>query len=140
MKNTFWSKKNLVWSLRKCFSFILDGKHFPEVVKNLEMLYYLLIISNLVLKLLITIFFFLQFHPLEFNFYINFGLHFYNCYLLFLYHFLIEIFYLSNFVIILFILSGKHFPEVVKILEISYYLLIISNLIFKLLIAIYFLF
>jgi len=103
MKNTFWSKKNLVWSLRKCFSFILDGKHFPEVVKNLEMLYYLLIISNLVLKLLITIFFFLQFHPLEFNFYINFGLHFYNCYLLFLYHFLIEIFYLSNFVIILFI-------------------------------------
>jgi len=34
-------------------------------------------------------------------------------------------------------LSGKHFPEVVKNLEMSYYLLIISNLIFKLLIAIY---
>jgi len=49
--------------------------------------------------------FFLQFHPLEFNFYINFGLHFYNCYLLFLYHFLIEIFYLSNFVIIFFIVT-----------------------------------
>jgi hypothetical protein len=37
-------------------------------------------------------------------------------------------------------LGGKHFPEVVKNLEMSYYLLIISNLIFKLLIAIYILF
>jgi hypothetical protein len=34
----------------------LDGKHFPEVVKNLEISYYLLIISNLVLKLLIAIY------------------------------------------------------------------------------------
>ena len=33
----------------KVFSFILDGKHFPEVVKNLEMSYYLPMISNLVL-------------------------------------------------------------------------------------------
>jgi len=46
-----------------------------------------------------------QFHPLEFNFYINFGLHFYNCYLLFPYHFLIEIFYLSNLVLILLIVT-----------------------------------
>jgi hypothetical protein len=38
------------------FPFILGGKHFPEVVKNLEMLYYLLIISNLALKFLITIY------------------------------------------------------------------------------------
>jgi len=37
-------------------------------------------------------------------------------------------------------LSGKHFLKVVKNLEISYYLLIISNLILKLLIAIYILF
>jgi hypothetical protein len=37
-------------------------------------------------------------------------------------------------------LGGKHFPEVVKNLEMSYYLLIISNLVFKLLIAIYILF
>jgi hypothetical protein len=54
----------------------LGGKHFPEVVKNLEMSYYLLIISNLVLKLLIAIYilfwiFIFQFHPLEFNFYIK---------------------------------------------------------------------
>jgi hypothetical protein len=32
----------------------LGGKHFPEVVKNLKISYYLLIISNLVLKLLIA--------------------------------------------------------------------------------------
>jgi len=46
-----------------------------------------------------------QFHPLEFNFYINFGPHFYNYYLFFPYHFLIEIFYLSNLVFILFIVT-----------------------------------
>jgi hypothetical protein len=34
----------------------LGGKHFLEIVKNLEMLYYLLIISNLILKLLIAIY------------------------------------------------------------------------------------
>jgi hypothetical protein len=34
----------------------LGGKHFPEVVKNLEMSYYLLIVSNLILKLLIAIY------------------------------------------------------------------------------------
>ena len=34
----------------------LGGKHFLEVVKNLEMSYYLLIISNLVLKLLFAIY------------------------------------------------------------------------------------
>jgi hypothetical protein len=88
----------------------LDGKHFPEVVKNLEMSYYLLIISNLVLKLLIAIYilfwiFIFQFHLLKFNFYINFGHHFYNCYLLFPYHFFIEIFYLSNLVLILLIVT-----------------------------------
>jgi hypothetical protein len=34
----------------------LGEKHFSEVVKNLEMSYYLLIISNLILKLLIAIY------------------------------------------------------------------------------------
>jgi len=34
----------------------LDGKLFLEVVKNLKISYYLLIISNLVLKLLIAIY------------------------------------------------------------------------------------
>jgi len=68
----------------------LGGKHFPKVVKKLEMSYYLLIISNLVLKLLIATYilfwiFIFQFHLLKFNFYINFGPHFYNCYLFFSY-------------------------------------------------------
>jgi len=100
----------LAWFSGKCFPFILDRKHFPEVVKNLEMSYYLLIISNLILKLLIAIYilfliFVFQFYLLEFNFYINFGPHFYNFYLLFPYHFLIEIFYLSNLVLILLIVT-----------------------------------
>ena len=66
-KNTFQLKKNLAWFPEKCFPFILDGKHFLEVVKNLEMSYYLLIISNLVLKLLIAIYIFC-FEYLFFNF------------------------------------------------------------------------
>ena len=55
-KNTFQSNENLAWFSGKCFPFIMDGKHFPEVVKILEISYYLLIISNLVLKLLIAIY------------------------------------------------------------------------------------
>ena len=82
----------------------LGGKHFPEVVKNLEISYYLLIISNLILKILIAIYIFIfQFHLLKFNFYINFSPNFYNCYLIFPYHFFIENFYLSNLVLILLI-------------------------------------
>jgi len=42
---------------------------------------------------------------LEFDFYINFGPYFYNFYLLFPYRFLIEIFYLLNLVLILFIVT-----------------------------------
>jgi hypothetical protein len=88
----------------------LGGKHFSEDVKNLEMSFYLLIISNLVIKLLIAIYilfwiFIFQFHLLKFNFYINFSPYFYNCYLLFPYHFFIEIFYVSNLVLILLIVT-----------------------------------
>ena len=36
-ENTFQSKKNLAWFSGKCFPKNLGGKHFPEVVKNLEM-------------------------------------------------------------------------------------------------------
>jgi len=94
----------LAWCQGKCFLFILGGKHFSEVVKNLEMSYYFLIISNLVLKLLIGIYilfwiFIFQFHHLEFNFYINFGPYFYNCYLFFPYYFLID-FFLSNLILV----------------------------------------
>jgi len=112
-KKYFLIKKiwfGLVWFSEKYFPFILGRKHFPEFVKKLEMSYYLWIISNLILKLLIAIYilfwiFTFQFHPLKFNFYINFGFYFYNCYLLFPYHFLIEIFYLSNLVLIFFIVT-----------------------------------
>ena len=109
MKNTFQSRKNLVWFLEKCFLFILNGKHFPEVMKNLEISYYLMIISNLIFKLLIALYIYLNIFfsisSLEFDFYINFNPHFYNCYLFFLYHFLIEIFYLSNLILILLIVT-----------------------------------
>jgi hypothetical protein len=109
-ENTFQSKKNLTCFSGKFFPFILAGKHFSEIVKILKISYYLLIISNLVLKLLIAIYilfwiFVFQFHPLEFIFYINFGPHFYNCYLLFSYHFLIENFYVSNLVLVLLIVT-----------------------------------
>ena len=65
---------------KKCFPFILDEKQISEVVKNSETSCYLLIISNLILNLLIAIYFVLnflkiyfflvfslQFHPLEFD-------------------------------------------------------------------------
>jgi hypothetical protein len=59
--------ENLIWFSGKYFLFILDGKYFSKVVKNLKISYYLLIITNLVLKLLIAIYFvlnlFFQFHP-----------------------------------------------------------------------------
>jgi hypothetical protein len=88
----------------------LGGKYFSEVVKNLEISYYLLIISNLILKLLISIYilfwiFVFQFHPLEFDFYINFNPYFYDCYLFSLIIFLIEFFYLSKLIFILLIVT-----------------------------------
>jgi len=100
----------LAWFSGKYFPFILGEKHFLEVVKNLKISYYLLIISNLILKLLIVIYIFIwifvfHFHLLEFNFYINFNPYFYNCCLLFPYYFLIEIFYLSNLILILLIVT-----------------------------------
>jgi hypothetical protein len=49
-------KEKFVLVLEKYFYFILSGKHFLEIVKNLEILYYLLIISNLVFKFLIDIY------------------------------------------------------------------------------------
>jgi hypothetical protein len=66
-KNIFRSIKNLVWFLKSVFLENLNGKHFLKVIKNLEISYYLLIISNLVLKLLIAIYIFC-FEYLFFNF------------------------------------------------------------------------
>ena len=64
-KNIFQSNKNLAWFLKNYFPFILGGKNFSEIVKNLEISYYLPIISNLIFKLLIAIYFVLN---LFFNF------------------------------------------------------------------------
>jgi hypothetical protein len=61
MKNTFQLKKNLPWFSGKCFPFILREKHFIEIVKKLEISYYLLIITNSIFKFLIAIYFVLNF-------------------------------------------------------------------------------
>jgi hypothetical protein len=45
--------------------------------------------------------FFFQFHPLEFDFYINYDSNFYYCYLFFSHYFLIEIFLFINLVLVL---------------------------------------
>ena len=59
---------------------------------------------NCYIYIILNIFF--LFHPLEFDFYINLDPYFYNCYFLFPYYFLIEIFfYLSNSILILFIVT-----------------------------------
>jgi hypothetical protein len=68
----FSVKKNLAWFSGKCFPFILSGKYFPEVLKNLKISYYLPIISNLILKLFIAIYIYIYiyfcFEYLFFNF------------------------------------------------------------------------
>jgi len=95
---------------RKVFSWKIWAENTFRKLWKILKCHYLLIISNLILKLLIAIYnlfciFIFQFHHLKFNFYINFGPYFYNCYLLFPYHFFIEIFYLSNLVLILLIVT-----------------------------------
>ena len=55
-QKTFSSQRKIWLGFQKSvFLENLDGQHFSEVVKNLEMSYYFLLISNLVLKLLIAI-------------------------------------------------------------------------------------
>ena len=133
----FLVKEKFGLVFRKVFSWKIWAENvFPEVVKNLKISYYLLIISNLVLKLLIAIYtlfwiFIFQFRLLKFNFYINYGPHFYNCYLFFPYYFFIEIFYLSNLILILLIVT--------YFFEIIYEMLIIIILISSSFIFFYFL-
>jgi len=131
---------------RKVFSFYFGRKTLFGSCENLEMSYYLLIVSNLVLKLLIAIYilfwiFIFQFHPLEFNFYINFVPYFYNYYLFFPYHFLIEFFYLSNLVLILFIVIyfiWNNLWNCIFFNFIIFQLFYLLDLIFIILIVIYF--
>jgi len=59
-RKIFSNQRKIWFGFQESFFFILDEKHFPEVMKNLEISYYLLIIKNLLLKLLITIYFILN--------------------------------------------------------------------------------
>ena len=103
----------MAWFSGKYFPFILGGKHFSEVVKKLEISYYLLIILNLVLKLLIAIYFILNlFFPiLSFRIWFDliFILTFVLIFMIVIYFsliiFLIDFFYLSNSVFILLIVT-----------------------------------
>jgi hypothetical protein len=108
----------------------LGGKHFLKVVKNLEMSYYLLIISNLVFKLFEKSLFKLFCVCLALEKLVNEKYFSVKWKFSFVFQ---ESVFLEN-------LGGKHFLKVVKNLKMSYYLLIISNLVLKLLIAIYILF
>jgi len=83
----------LAWFSGKYFPFSLGERHFLEIVENPKISFYLLIISSVVLNLLIAIYFvlnicFLQFHPIEFDFYTNFGPQSFDYDLFFSYHFL----------------------------------------------------
>ena len=84
----------MAWFAGKCFLKTFGGKHFSEVVKNLEMLLFADYIKfdpqtfDRYIYFVFNIYF--QFHLLKFYFYINFGPYFYNYYLLFSYHFLLK--------------------------------------------------
>ena len=56
IENIFQLKKNLTWFSEKCLPLIFNRTQFIEVMKKLEISYYLLNITNLVLKLLIDIY------------------------------------------------------------------------------------
>jgi hypothetical protein len=96
---------------RKVFSFYFERKTLSgscEKFKNIILFAYYIKFDPQTFDCYIYILFWIfvfQFHPLEFNFYINFGPYFYNYYLFFPHHFLIEIFYLSNLILILLIVT-----------------------------------
>jgi len=89
----YFSRKTLSRSCEKFKSVILFADYIKFDHRNFWLLY------------IFCFEYFFSISSLEFDFYINFSSHCYNCYLLFLYHFLIEIFYLSNLVLILLIVT-----------------------------------
>jgi len=120
-ENTFQSKENLAWFPGKCF----PGKFGQKTIsESCEKFRNVILFADYIkfgsqtfdcyiyiyIYILFWIFIF-QFHLLKFNFYINFDPHFYNCYWLFPYHFFIKIFYLSNLVLILLIVT--YFFEII---------------------------
>ena len=103
-------KKKFCLVFRKVFSFYFERKTLSgscEKIRN-AMLFADCIkfgyqTFDCYIYFVLNIFFLIS--SLKFNFYFNFGPYFYNCYLLFHYHFLIEIFYLSNLILILLIVT-----------------------------------
>ena len=59
-KTLFIQRKIWLDFQKKCFHFILGENTFPKVVKKLKISYYLLIITNLILKFFIAIYFVLN--------------------------------------------------------------------------------
>jgi len=108
-KNTIQSKKNLTWFSEKCFLEKFEWKTLSgscEKFKNVILFADCIKFGSQTFDCYILFWIFIfQFHLLKFNFYINFDPHFYNCYLFFPYHFFIEIFYLSNLILILLIVT-----------------------------------
>jgi hypothetical protein len=101
----------LVWFSRKFFPFILNKKYFSEIEKNLKIPYYLLIISNLVIKFFIFLYFILNLFFSISSLRIWFNLIFISILVLIfmivicfsLTIFLIEIFYILDLILILLI-------------------------------------
>jgi hypothetical protein len=89
----YFELKTLSESCEKIKNIILFAHYIKFDYQTFD--YYIYFVLNI----------FFSISSLKFNFYINSGHHFYNCYLLFSYHFLIEIFYLSNLVFILLIVT-----------------------------------
>ena len=69
MKVVFWKLFSKFFCLCLSLEKLVNENHFLKVMNKLEMSCYLLIISNLIFKLLIAIYFvmnfFFQFHPLD---------------------------------------------------------------------------
>jgi len=109
MKNIFQLKNFFVWFSGKCFFFYFRRKTLSEscekFINIILFAYYIKFNPQTFDYIYIFLNYFFSIHPLKFDFYINFGPYFFNCYLFFPYHFLIEIFYLSNLVIIFFIVT-----------------------------------
>jgi hypothetical protein len=91
-KKIFSIKEKFILVSRKVFSFYFGRKTLCrscEKFKNILLFAdYIKFDPQTFNCYIFFLFFFFQFHPLEFDFYINFGLYFYDCYLLFSYHFL----------------------------------------------------
>jgi len=112
-KKYFLIKKNFNLVFKKIFFFYFGQKtlfksceKFRTIILFVDYIKFDSQTFNCYIYIYFVLNIFFQFHPLKFNFYINFGPYFYNCFLFFPYHFLIEIFYLSNLVLILLIVTS----------------------------------